>query len=249
VKTSEAPAAAAPALAGDGVSVLGWFAIYALFLVAACVPLAIMISGESWTWHQWRTEPLKVLAATPVAVKLLAFAVYISLCCTVLPLPTGGVVSAVAIKSVAVGPDIWTTTLAVAAVGAAASTMANLNDYHLFTLQLRSRRIARLRDTKLYSVSARWFARSPFYLVTLFNVLPIPVDVVRMLATTYRYPRLPFAAANFVGRFIRYGVIAYFTYRMGDRGGWVVLGLLGVAVVLGAAKVIPAALRRLRPAQ
>jgi membrane protein YqaA with SNARE-associated domain len=158
------------------------------------------------------------------------------------------IVAAVAMKNVAVGPDVWTTTLAVAAVGAVASTMANLNDYHLFTWMLRNRRIGKLRDTKLYRVSARWFERSPFFLVTLFNILPIPVDVVRMLATTYRYGRLPFAAANFVGRFIRYAVIAFVTYSLGNQGPWVVLGLLGVAVVLGAGKAAAAAMRKIRPA-
>lgn len=221
-----------------------WFGFYALCLLAACVPLAILISREGWTWAQFRADPVATLGAAHTAIKLLAFGAYISLCCTFLPLPTGWMVSAVALKQLAVGTDVWTTTLYVAAVGAAASTMANLNDYHLFTWILRSRRAARIRETRLYDWAARWFARSPFYLVTLFNVVPIPVDVVRMLAATYRYPRLPFAAANFVGRLIRYGVIAFVTYRLGDRGGWVALGLLAVAVALGAAKVLPAAVRR-----
>lgn len=225
-----------------------WFAIYGLYLLAAGLPLAVLASGQGWTWQQWRAEPMAVLATTSPAVKLLAFAIYISLCCTFLPLPTNVIVAAVAMRNVAVGADVWTTTLAVAAVGAIASTMANLNDYHLFTWILRSRRIGKLRDTKLYHVSARWFERSPFFLVTLFNILPIPIDVVRMLATTYRYPRLPYAAANFVGRFIRYGVIAFVTYSMGNQGPWVVLGLLGVAVVLGAGKAVPIALRKIRPA-
>jgi membrane protein DedA with SNARE-associated domain len=69
-----------------------------------------------------------------------------------------------------------------------------------------------------------------------------------MLATTYRYPRLPFAAANLVGRFIRYGVIAFVTYSLGSQGKWAVLALLGVAVVLGAVKAAQAAMRRIRPA-
>jgi membrane protein YqaA with SNARE-associated domain len=230
------------------VSVRGWFAVYGLYLLAAGLPLAVLVSRQGWTWQQWRAEPAAVLAATGPAIKLLTFAIYISLCCTFLPLPTNVIVAAVATKNVAVGPDVWTTTLAVAAVGAVASTMANLNDYHLFTWLLRSRRIGKLRDTRLYRVSAGWFRRSPFFLVTLFNILPIPIDVVRMLATTYRYGRPPFAAANFVGRFIRYAVIAFVTYCLGSRGPWVVLGLLGVAVVLGAAKAAAAAMRKIRPA-
>jgi len=243
---SQPPSPTSPT--GDGVSVRKWFAFYGLYLLAAGLPLAVLVSRQGWTWQQWRAEPAAVLATTGPAVKLLAFAIYISLCCTFLPLPANWIVAAVAMKNVAVGADVWTTTFAVAAVGAIASTMANLNDYHLFTWLLRSRRIGKLRDTKLYRASAGWFGRSPFFLVTLFNIVPIPVDVVRMLATTYRYPRLPFAAANLVGRFIRYGVIAFVTYSLGNQGIWVVLGLLGVAVVLGGAKAVPVALRKIRPA-
>jgi len=236
-----------PALpAGDGISVRRWFAFYGLYLLAAGIPLAMLIWRQGWTWQQWRANPSELLAATGPAIKLLAFAIYISLCCTFIPLPANWIVAAVAMKQVAVGPDVWTTTLAVGAVGAMASMMANLNDYHLFTLILRSRRISGVRNTKLYNVSARWFARSPFFLVTLFNVLPIPIDVVRMLATTYRYGRLNFAAANFIGRFIRYAVIAYITYSLENKGHWAVIGLLGVAVVLAIAKALPAGLRAIR---
>jgi len=239
---------APPSPTGDAVSLRGWFAIYGLYLLAVGIPLAVLVWQQDTTWQQWRADPSAVLAATSLAIKLLALAFYSSLCCTFVPLPAKWIVAAVAMKNVDVGSDVWTTTLAVAAVGAIASAMANLNDYHLFTWLLRSRRVGKLRDTKLYRISAGWFGRSPFFLVTLFNILPIPVDVVRILATTYRYPRLPFAAANLVGRFILYGVIAFVTYSLGDRGPWIVLGLLGVAVVLGAGKAAQAALRRIRPA-
>ncbi len=243
---AQADATALPAR--DGVSVRRWFALYGLYLLAAGLPLAVLVWQQGWTWQHWRADPWAALAATGPAIKLLALAIYISLCCTFLPLPANGMIAAVAMRNVAVCPDVWTTTLAVAAVGALGSTIANLNDYHLFTLLLRSRRIGGVRNTRLYRVSAAWFARSPFFLVTLFNVLPIPVDVVRMLATTHRYGRLPFAAANFVGRFIRFGVFAFVTYSMGEQGKWVVLGLLGVAVVLAAGKALPAALRAVRTA-
>ena len=120
----------------------------------------------------------------------------------------------------------------VGAVGGAASTVANLNDYHLFTWLLRSRRIARVRHTRLYQASARWFARSPWFILVIFNIVPIPVDVIRMLATTCRYPRLPFAAANFLGRFVRYAAIAAGTYLLGQQGKWVVWGLLALLAVI-----------------
>jgi len=229
----------------DGLSVRRWFAVYGLYLLAAGAPLVLLLAREPWAWRDWLDRPAELLRTTPPAAKLLAFAIYISLCCTFLPLPANWIVAAVAMRQTAVADTLWGTTLLVAAVGALASTVANLNDYHLFTWLLRSRRIGRVRETRLYHAAARWFARSPFFLVAVFNVLPIPVDVIRMLATTWRYPRGPFAAANFVGRFLRYGVIAAVTWSLGSEGKWAVLALLATAVVLAAGKVLPNLLRRL----
>ena len=229
----------------DDVSVRHWLAFYGLFLLAAGVALAILIPGEGWAWSQWRYDFSRTLAETSVAVKLLVFAVYVSLCCTFLPLPTGGVAAAVATQGAAVTGEIWTTTLVVAVIGALASTLANLNDYHLFTWMLRHHRIAAVRHTRMYVAAARWFARSPFWILVIFNFIPIPVDVVRMLATTYRYPRVPFAAANFIGRFIRYAVIAFVTFTLGS-GGWVaVIVLFAIAIVLGLARLLPPLAKKL----
>lgn len=228
----------------DGVSVGRWFLAYALGLGVAAAALAMMLRGQSWTWT-WRPgrigEQLKLMAPE---VKLLVFGVYISLCCTFLPMPTNAIVAAVATRQAAVTGELWTTVLAVALVGAAASTVANLNDYHLFTLALRHRHVGRVRHTRLYDVSARWFARNPFAILVLFNIIPIPVDVIRMLAVTYRYPRGPFAAANFVGRFVRYGVIAFVTFHW--NLGWIaVVALLALAAALVLVRAVPGAVRKI----
>lgn len=236
-----------PAARDDGVSVAGWFAFFALFLAATAGPLAVLLAGRSWAWTWQAAEIARRVAGMATAVKLLAFLVYISLCCTFLPLPTGPIVAAVATEGAAVADGAWATAAVVGAVGALGSTIANLNDYHLFTWMLRSRRIARVRATALYALSARWFARSPFWILVIFNVVPIPVDVIRMLATTCRYGRLPFAGANFAGRFVRYAAIAYVTYSLGDRGGVAVAVLLAVAAVLGIGRLAARQLRRLRP--
>ena len=93
-----------------------------------------------------------------------------------------------------------------------------------------------------------WSTRLGLNVTSRFKrIIPIPVDVVRMLATTYRYGRAPFAAANFVGRFLRYAVIAAVTYALADGGKWAVAALLALAVVLALGKLAPAAARALRP--
>jgi len=231
--------------------VLRWFVFYGMYLLAGVVALAVLISAEHWTWDDWTHNTAETFANTSPALKLVGFLVYISLATTFLPLPTGWIVAGVATREAAVaagwsdGPlaVLTLTTLTVATIGATGSVIANLTDYHLFTWMLRSHRIAKVRSTRAYLAAARWFERSPFWILVIFNIIPIPVDVVRMLATTHRYPRVPFAAANFIGRFIRYAVIAYVTYRF--NLGWIaVVALLAVAVVLGVMKIIPRAARK-----
>jgi len=244
--TGPAEFAGEAAPAPDGISVGRWFAFYGLLLAATGGLLVLLLAREPWAWGDWLDRPAELLPGTAAAAKLLAFGIYISLCCTFLPLPANWIVAAVAMQATAVAGNVWGTAVLVGTIGAAASTVANLNDYHLFTWLLRSRRIGKVRQTRLYRAAARWFAASPFFLLVLFNIIPIPVDVVRMLATTYRYPRLPFAAANFVGRLVRYGVIAFVTYSLGGEGKWAVAALLGLAAALAAAKLVPPGVRRIR---
>ena len=223
----------------DGISVVPWFVLYATVLAASGIWVWMLqteqaaVSFDSWAGFQ------SSLRQMPQAVKLLMFGMYISLCCTFLPLPANWIVAAVATREMAVGTGLWDTVLLVGLVGAAASTVANLNDYHLFTWMLRSRHVAKIRHTRLYRIAARWFDKAPFFLVTVFNILPIPIDVVRILATTHRYPRVPFAAANFVGRFIRYGLIAYLIYYFELSMTTAIGVMLALAVAMLLAKLAP----------
>ena len=236
----------AGAVGPDDVSVRRWFAAYALLLLAAGAATGVLLAREPWGWSAWTDDFTGTFRATGAAPKLLVFAIYLSLCCTFLPLPTGWIVGGVATQAAAVGADAWTTAILVAAVGGAASAVGNLNDYHLFTWMLRHRRIAGVRRTRTYQAAARWFARAPFFILFVFNVIPIPVDVVRMLATTYRYPRLPFAGASFLGRLVRYAVIALATYSLGQRGWIAVAALFGLAMALGAFRGLAAGVKKLR---
>lgn len=228
----------------DAVSLRRWFLAYAVFLLAEGVPLYFMLMRLPFTWNDWVHDFVNTFRHTPVAVKLLVVLLYVSFCTTVTPMPTGWVVAGMATHEAAVAGNVWTVTLLVASVGALGSTIANMNDYYFFTWLLRSRHVAKIRQTKLYSKSATWFDRSPFFLVTVFNLIPIPVDVVRLLAITHRYPRVPFAAANFIGRFCRYSIFAWVTYYFSL--GWIApVALLALAIVLGLIKLVPAVVRKL----
>jgi len=223
----------------DGISVARWFALYAVIFAAAAGSLAMLLAAQQTasinSWSQFKIA----LPDMSQAVKLLVFGIYVSLGCTFLPLPVNWLVAAVATRTVAVGIGLWDTVLLVGLVGAVASTLANLNDYHLFTWMLRHHKVAKVRHTRIYKIAARWFDKSPFFLVMVFNVLPVPVDVVRMLAATHRYPRIPFAAANFVGRIIRYGTIAYLVYYFQLSVETAMLIMLALAAAMLLAKLLP----------
>jgi membrane protein YqaA with SNARE-associated domain len=226
------------ALAPDRLSVRRWLTGYVVYLLALTVPAAVLLGQLGDRWREPFTNPRQFFTAPAhFALKLLVYAIYVSISCTMIPLPTGWLVAALATRDVALSASGWTTTIVVASIGAAASMIANLHDYYVFTWILRYKSVARVRETKMYQKAEQWFARRPFTLLVAFNVLPIPIDVVRMLAATGRYPRRPFAAANFVGRWIRYAGIAAVTFHMGRRGWWMVVALLVLAIGLAVMKL------------
>ncbi len=222
----------------DGLSVKRWLLVYALYLAALLVPTAILLRDLDGPWQALFAHPGEFTAVGEQALKLLVFAIYVSLACTFLPLPTGWLAAALATRDVGLTQNVWITTALVASIGAAGSVVANLHDYHLFTWVLRHRRIAQIRRTHLYHRAVQWFSRRPFSLLVAFNVLPIPIDVVRMLAATYRYPLRRFTAANFIGRWFRYAILAFVTFELGSYGWVAVLTLLAAAVILGVARAV-----------
>jgi membrane protein YqaA with SNARE-associated domain len=147
-----------------------------------------------------------------VACVLAATAFYLSLCCAFVPAPTTGVVLWAASNGVAwkigVVDHEMARLLLVASVCSLASALANLNEYHVVTCLLQVRRIAKVRQTRLYATASEWFRRRPFGILTLFSFLPIPVDVIRWLAILSRYSRLRFFVANVIGRWFRYALCA-----------------------------------------
>ncbi len=220
------------------------------------VPLAFVLARYDWAGaggFQPGQSLLEKWESVQAAItgldrndKLLAFGLYLAVCSTFLPLPTSWMVAAVALPAHAVGANVWTTTLLVTIVGSAASVVANLNDYHIFTLMLRHRHVAKLRHTRTYRMAAKWFSKGPFLLLVIFNFIPIPVDVVRLLATGYRYPRPRFAAANFIGRALRYAVIAFVTYSLADKAWVAVVALLGFALLLSLERMLRFLFKRAR---
>jgi membrane protein YqaA with SNARE-associated domain len=258
----------------DAVSIRKWFAFYGVFFLAVAVPLTAMIYHEPspfwnmlvatghifaaipkafykfWTFLReigaagWEfQEALKVVSPTS---KLLFMTLYLTVCTTFIPLPTGFMVSLMATQTAGIGGNVLQTMLILALVGGVASTIANLNDYHIFLWLLRSRGVAKVRDTRAYKVGAKWFAKSPFLIMVIFNIIHIPIDVPRMLAAIYGYPRRLFGASNFIGRFSRYALFALITDLFGAKDWIAPLVFLATGFLIAMVKIAPALFRRLR---
>lgn len=220
----------------EDIRVRPWFAVFAVYLVTIVVLLFLLLPEMNQFDHSsWSAARESVLEMSG-AIKLTVFVLYLSLASTFLPLNTGWIASAVAIRPGVTG-EFFSTVLVVSLLGAMASTMANLTDYHIFTLALRSKRIAKIRQRRFYGAAERWFARSPWTILLVINALPIPLDPSRVLAASHQYSRRRFATANFLGRFIRYSVIAAGTFLLGQAGWIVTVALLAVALAVVLARL------------
>lgn len=186
--------------ANDGLSLRGWFAFFLSFLGALVAVVLICMHGaqQGEEGQRWWLLGLYLF--------------YMSLCCSFFPAPTAWIVLLMASPRVGLVQGGWAadalTIVMVAGVGALGTTVANLNEYHIFTFLLRFGRAGKIRQTRVYRMATRYFEVSPFGLMTVVSFLPIPVDVVRWLAITHWYRRDHFAAASFVGRFGRYAILA-----------------------------------------
>ena len=200
----------------DAIHLRPWFVVYLSYLAALVVLTLLSLqhhahNGHTLAQHGWL---------------LCVYLFYMSLCCTFFPAPTAWLVLLMAspviglVDPMALGETLrvsapnlsWAsavlTIVVVAGIGALGTSMANLNEYHIFTFLLRIGRAHKVRETGWFQTAARWFSVSPFTLMTVVSFLPIPVDVVRWLAITHRYRRDRFFLAYFVGRFFRYSLLA-----------------------------------------
>lgn len=182
--------------------------------------------------------------AGAMAVWLLALAAfYVSLCNTLLPLPTSWVFLLLASEEVMLFDSALLRITLVAVLGATATMMANLNEYHVLGYFFRDRLGNRIRRTHAYRWMIRWFDVSPFQTLTLVAFVPIPVDFVRWLAILRRYSRVRFATAYWLGRLPRYALLAGVAVVLRLGMVEIILIQVGIVAALGA-RLIWVAVRR-----
>jgi membrane protein YqaA with SNARE-associated domain len=211
-----------------------WFIPYALVLAAAT---AIYLTTCHDTAAGGLVQYLKTGLETTTGRLALLFG-YLSLACTFLPLPTWPIII------LAAGPDLGLPPLLVATIGALATATANMHDYYIVTALYRLHSVRRVRTNRWYVASARWYNRAPFGTLAAASFLPIPIDVVRLLAISEGYPRLRFALGSIVGRWPRYFLVAYLANEFKLGWQWAV-GVLGAMVALGLARGLPPLVRKI----
>ena len=135
----------------------------------------------------------------PAAKGLARFFAYMSLACNTIPLPATPVV-------LYMGREYpW---VAVAFVGGVATSLANLVDYEIFTSVFKTKLLRRIKDSEHSQASIRAFQKVAFLALVGANVVVFSWDLVRLVAIAAGYPRLKYAAATFVGRTVRYAILA-----------------------------------------
>jgi membrane protein YqaA with SNARE-associated domain len=191
---------ATPQRKDDRLQMRAWFVFYLAYMIAVC-----FISN----WGFLNSANLDRPWAKSVWF-LGLFVFYFSLACSYIPLPTAWLVLLLASPSGGLTflPPFWRV-LAVAGLGALATGVSHTNEYHVLVYLLRLGKIHLIKETRIYRWAEKQFKTWPFGLQFLFNVLPVPADPSRWLAALSGYPLPKFFCAQALGRFVRYGALAF----------------------------------------
>jgi len=189
-----------------------WIALFAGFLA---------LSGMLYIL----TQTVPRLSRFEVLVLLL---LYTSIAFTFCPLPTAWIMLWAARE---IDP------LSVAFVGAVGTCIANLHDYYILNFLFGLDKVRKVKETAFYHSAVKWFGKAPFLTLTVASFLPIPIDVVRMLAVSTGYPRSRYVLATFAGRFPRYILLAWLGYELKLSNKAIFIVFVATAII-GAVKGI-----------
>jgi membrane protein YqaA with SNARE-associated domain len=162
--------------------------------------------------------------------------IYVTLCNTLLPLPTAWIILLLASDGVGLFEQAWLRLAVVAVAGALATMMANLNEYHVLSYLLHFGLAKRIRRSRVYRWAVRWFDVSPFRTLMLVAFVPIPIDAVRWLAVLRGYSRVRFGLAYFLGRLPRYALLAGLSVSL-RLDTWGIIAIQAALIVLLAARL------------
>lgn len=219
------PAPALPGLAIPDIPVKKIFIFLILFYVSVTALRVFIIEGPSFL-STLRGMSKTGIEVPPSPTILFGYFVYMCLACQFFPIPT--------LPPIAFAAKIFHPML-IAGVGAVGTCIANLNDYVILGWLFRHKKVQKIRDIKTYKRLLTFFDRYAFLTLSAAAFLPIPLDVIRLLAISRAYSFPKYVAATFVGRFPRYLIIAYLGKELPGR---YILILFLVTLIPAVAKFI-----------
>jgi len=120
--------------------------------------------------------------------------------------------------------------VSVALAATIGTIVVSFADYALVEAAMRHPKVSAARDRGLIGWAVRWMKRWPFGIIVLFSLVPLPVSVVRVLAPASGYPVGRYVAAQIVGRFPRFLVLALIGHAI-QIPSWVLLAMFAVLLV------------------
>lgn len=159
----------------------------------------------------------------PSSSILFGFFFYMCFACQFFPIPT--------LPPIAFAAKVFHPAL-IAVVGAAGTSIANLNDYAILGWLFTHQKVKKIRDISTYRRLLSFFDRFAFLTMSVASFLPIPVDVIRLLAISRSYPYWKYVAGTFVGRVPRYLIIAYVGKELPARYILILFLLTGLPAVV-----------------
>lgn len=179
---------------------LGRLLLFLILFFAALVFARAMYSEGPSIISLLKSFARKGAAPPSNTAVLLDYFLIMCVSCQFLPIPT---LPPIAFAAKAFHP------LLVAFLGGIGTCIANLNDYAILSWLFRHQKVKKVRDFGSYRRLLAFFDRYAFITMTVASFLPVPIDVVRMLAISRAYPYWRYVLSTFVGRFPRYVIIAY----------------------------------------
>ncbi|MCI0416582.1 VTT domain-containing protein [bacterium] len=193
------PSSAMPPIAIPEIPIKRVFLFLLSFYFLIVAVRLVFLEGPSFigTLRNIGKQGFQVPASPTV---LYGYFIYMCVACQFFPIPT--------LPPIAFTAKVFHPVL-VAFVGAIGTCVANLNDYVILGWLFRHNKVKKIRDISTYKKLLSFFDRYAFVTLSAASFLPIPVDVIRLLAISRAYSFLKYVAAAFVGRFPRYLIIAY----------------------------------------
>jgi len=115
------------------------------------------------------------------------------------------------------------------------SVIVAFADYALVEAALRHARAKGAREIRLFRWAVRWMTRFPFVIIVLFSLVPVlPISVIRALAPASGYPLKRYIAAQIVGRFPRFLMLAWIGQAIMIPTWILVVASIGLVVLMYA---------------